>query len=131
MREQIVAQLVREPETHYDGGHELMGIRVTKGVQPTLEVWFIAGGPTLTDTHFQIRSHIVRPARFSLIPANETDREMAWPPPLSTKLWKKGFIYKLDCVMNHRIGLERYVGVWGGGPAKRGGRDAVVLVEVE
>ncbi len=131
LREQIVAQLVRDPEAHYDGGHELMGVRVTKGVQPMLEVWFAAGGPTDGDTHFHVRSHIVRPARFSLIPANETDREMAWPPALSTKLWKKGFIYKFECVMNHRIGLERYTGFWAGGPAKHGARDPVVLVDVE
>ena len=131
LREQIVAQISREPEAHFDGGHELMGVRVTKGVQPTLEAWFQAGGPTPSDLNLRVRTHIIRRAHLSLIPADETDREMAWPPPLSTKLWKAGFIYTFTSVMNHRIGLERYVGFWGGGAPKHGAADGLVLAEVE
>ena len=131
LRERVVAQLRREPETHFEDGTELMGVRVTRGVRPTLQVWFEAGGPTTGDTTFQIRSHIVRRARFSVIPANATDRDMAWPPPLSTKLWKKGFIYAIECALDHRIGLERYTGIWLGGPSRKGGGGPIDLVEVE
>ncbi|HSQ67052.1 MAG TPA: glycosyltransferase family 39 protein [Polyangiaceae bacterium] len=131
LRERIVGQLVRDPETHFEGGHELMGTRVTHGVQPRLEVWFQAGGPTATDTTFQIRSHIVRRARLSLIPIDETDREMAWPPILSTKLWKKGFIYKFECNMNHRIGVEQYLGTWASGPARRGDNGPILLTTAD
>ncbi len=130
LREQILAQITREPEAHFDGGHELMGVRVTRGVQPVLESWFQAGGPTTTDQNFRVRTKIVRRGRLSLIPPDEYDREMAWPPPLSTKLWKTGFIYKFETVMNHRIGLERYVGFWTGGPPKHA-PDGITLVEVE
>jgi len=37
---------------------------------------------------------------------------MAWPPPVPTKLWRAGFLYKTETVLNHRIGRERYWGYW-------------------
>jgi hypothetical protein len=43
-----------------------------------------------------------------------TDRDMAYPPSLPTGLWRPGYIYKTDAVLNHRIGRERYLGRWVG-----------------
>ncbi len=120
LRERLVAQLDRQAETHFDGGAELIGVLVTSGVQRRLRVFIEATGPTKGDAYFQIRSHVVMKSPTSLIGADPTDREMAYPPPLSMKLWRKGFIYAIDCVMNHRIGLEAYYGNWAGGPARRG-----------
>jgi hypothetical protein len=31
---------------------------------------------------------------------------------LTTRLWKPGFLYVVEMVMNHRIGRERYAGRW-------------------
>jgi hypothetical protein len=52
--------------------------------------------------------------KLSLMPVDPTDREMAFPPTMPTKLWRAGFIYKIDAVLNHRIGVERYWGSWAG-----------------
>ena len=75
-----------------------------------IEAWFEAGGPTPGDTTFAIHSIVDRPARASFIPADPTERDMAYPPPISTKLWKKGYIYRIEAELNHRIGYERYFG---------------------
>ncbi|HEX4511999.1 MAG TPA: glycosyltransferase family 39 protein [Polyangiaceae bacterium] len=127
---QLRGVLVRDVETQYDGDHELMGVRVTNGVKPMLEIWFRAGGPTQNDTTFGVRSSIVAKNPLSSIPIDTVDREMAWPPALSTKLWKRGFVYKFEAVMNHRIGLEKYVGSWRGGPRPKHHADAIELVSV-
>jgi hypothetical protein len=47
---------------------------------------------------------------------------MAYPPSLSTKLWRPRFLYVTLAVLNHRIGRERYAGAWwsrDGSPAPR------------
>jgi hypothetical protein len=49
---------------------------------------------------------------FSLIDPDPTDREMAFSPTISTKLWRPGFLYVTRVVQNHRIGQERYSGAW-------------------
>jgi hypothetical protein len=37
---------------------------------------------------------------------------MAFPPRIPTQLWRSGFLYEMDVVLNHRIGVERYWGAW-------------------
>jgi hypothetical protein len=59
-----------------------------------------------------VRSTVEARAPLSLIPPDEFDREMAWPHPLPTKLWRAGFLYTTEIVLNHRIGRERYWGSW-------------------
>ena len=112
LRETIEAELDRTRSARFSDGHALIGVRVTKGVQPRLEAWFEAGGPTPGDTTFSIHSIVDKPLRTSLIPADPTERDMAFPPSLSTKLWKKGFLYRIDAELKHRIGEERYVGLF-------------------
>jgi len=129
--DQIRKALVRDPESHYDGEHELMGVRLTHGVQPKIETWFQAGGPTAAESLFSVRSQIVRKNPLSLMPIDPVEREMAHAPALSTKLWKRGFVYTFEAVLLHRIGLERYYGQWRGGPPiKRGGGANVDLAFV-
>jgi hypothetical protein len=127
---QIRGELVREVETQYEDDHELMGVRVTHGVKPTLEIWFRAGGPTTHDSIFAVRSSIVKKNPLSLVPIDTVDREMAWPPALSSKLWKAGFVYKFEAVLNHRIGLERYFGAWRNGVRPKHGSETIDLVFV-
>jgi hypothetical protein len=120
-RERIEAQLDRSIETRFDQGVQLIGARVTGGVQPRVEAWFECTGP-MGEASFNVRSTIEAREPLSLIPPDRTDREMAWPPPLPTKLWRARFLYKTDTVLNHRIGRERYWGRWNsmdGAPAPR------------
>ncbi|HEX7600065.1 MAG TPA: hypothetical protein VF316_00600, partial [Polyangiaceae bacterium] len=112
LREQIEAELDRTRSARFTGNHALIGVRITKGVQPRVEAWFEAGGPTPGDTTFSVHSIVDKPLRLSLIPPNPVERDMAFPPSLSTKLWKKGFLYHIDTELKHRIGEERYVGLF-------------------
>ena len=66
------------------------------------------------DATFHVRSTMVAPEKASLMPIDPTYREMAFPPSIPTRLWRAGFIYKVDAVLNHRIGVERYWGAWAG-----------------
>lgn len=122
----IEQPLDRTPSTTFTGGLRLLGVRVTSGVQPRVESWFevAPGDPPLGDASFDVRSTVEARAALSLIPADPTDRDMAYPPRIPTKLWRPGFVYVTDAVLNHRIGKERYWGHWrsrDGSPAPRRG----------
>ena len=98
-------------------GHRRLSILdIEGGVQPMLRVFFSAGGPTTSDTTFFIRSQVIKKSPLSWIPASSVISEHAYPPPLSTALWKKDFIYVFEAPLHHRIGLEHYWGVWSNGP---------------
>ena len=117
-RDRIERELDRTVRTSFTGDLQLLGVRVTRGVQPRVESWFQANGP-VGDATFDVRSEIIARGAFSLIPIDATARDMAWPPSLPTRLWRPGFIYKTEAVLNHRIGEERYTGAWRslGGPS--------------
>ncbi len=122
-RQDIEQSLDRGPATSFTGGLRLLGVRVTEGVQPRVESWFeVAGDQPLGDATFDVRSTVEERAAWSLIPPDPTDREMAYPPRIPTKLWRPGFVYTTDAVLNHRIGKERYWAHWksrDGTPAPR------------
>lgn len=122
----IRSLLDRHVAAAFDQGVELAGVRVTQGVQPRLEIWFVASGP-LGETSFRVRSTIDAPARLSLIPVDPVDREMAFSFRIPTKLWRRGFMYELDVVLNRRIGVERYWGAWAGGPRRLDGSPETTL----
>jgi hypothetical protein len=112
LREQIEAQLDRTVMTHFDPMVTLIGVRVTTGVQPKVESWFLVDGSIPGDDVFVVRSTVEAKAALSTIPPDPVEREMAWPPSLSTKLWRTGWMYKTEAVLNHRIGHERYWAYW-------------------
>ena len=111
-REKIEAQLDRTNETRFDSWVRLIGVRLIGGVQPRIESWFEVTAPPSGDVMFDVRSSVEAKAHYSLIPPDKTDRDMAFPPSLPTKLWKVGYFYRTETVMNHRIGRERYAGHW-------------------
>jgi hypothetical protein len=111
-REQIEKQLDREVTARYDDGTRLIGVRILRGAQPRAECWFESGGPMQGDEVFAVHSVVERPLRLSWIQPDKVERDMAFAPPLSPKLWKKGWLYKTEVVFNHRIGEERYFGFW-------------------
>jgi hypothetical protein len=120
----------------FTAGVRLLGVRVTGGVQPRVESWFErAGDAPLGDASFDVRSTVEARAALSWIPPDPTDREMAFPPSIPTKLWRPGFLYRTDAVLNHRIGRERYWGRWrsrDGGPlpARADGQGETTLAVV-
>ena len=130
LREKIEARLDRSMEAAFEG-LKLVGVRLTRGAQPRLEVWFVPSAPFKNDVLFRVRSANVASARFSTIPPDATDRELAYPPRLATKLWRPGFLYKTEVVVNHRMGVERYWGGWSiGGPGRLDGRQETPLAVI-
>jgi hypothetical protein len=127
LRERIESRIDRSVETAFDAGLRLMGVRLDRGAQDKLEIWFVTSERFRADATFRVRSRIEAQAAFSLMPVDDTDREMAYPPRIPTKLWRPGFIYEIDVVLNHRIGVERYFGGWSGGPARLDGRPETTL----
>ena len=111
-REKIEGQLDRTNEQRFDSWVRLIGVRMIDGVQPRIEAWFEVTAPPSGDAMFEVKSSIEARASFSLIPPDMTDRDMAFPPSIPTKLWKVGYFYRTETVMNHRIGRERYAGHW-------------------
>jgi hypothetical protein len=110
--DRITKELDRTAEARFSGGLRLLGVRVVRGVQPRVESWFLCSDAPSTEAAFNVRSTIEARATLSLIPPDEVDREMAFAPYLSTRLWRGGFLYKTEAVLNHRIGRERYWAYW-------------------
>ncbi len=109
----IEQPLDRTPATSFTWGLHLLGVRVTQGAEPRVESWFeVAGDAPTGDAAFDVRSTMEARDPWSLIPPDPTDREMAYPPRIPTRLWRPGFVYVTDAVLNHRIGRERYWGHW-------------------
>jgi hypothetical protein len=109
----IEPSLDRSVATDFTQGLRLIGARVTRGAQPRVECWFeMTGDHAVGDITFGVRSTVEARDPLSLIPPDPTDREMAFPTSLSTRLWRPRFIYVTDAVLNHRIGRERYVGAF-------------------
>ncbi|MGO9838090.1 MAG: glycosyltransferase family 39 protein [Polyangiaceae bacterium] len=136
-RSRISQSLDRSVATSFTEGVELMGMRMMGGVQPRAELWFtLKGDVPPGDASFNVRSTVESRESFSLIPPDPTDREMAFPPTLPTKLWRPNFIYETEVVLNHRIGRERYWGYWRSRdgsrpPARLDGQPQTKLVVVE
>ena len=137
LRQAIEQALDRTPAASFSQGLKLLGVRVTGSAQPRVESWFeFTGEPPLGELLFGVRSTVVAKDPLSLIPPDPTDREMAAPPSLSTRLWRARFIYVTDAVLNHRLGTERYSGRFrsrdGSPPPERlDGKPQTVLATVE
>jgi hypothetical protein len=111
-RERIEQQLDRTVRTSFTSGVELLGVRLTHGVEPRLESWFTIDAP-IGEAMFDVHAKVEERGAFSLIPPNPTERDMAyWGPPMPTRLWRAHGIYKVEIVLNHLIGRERYSGSW-------------------
>jgi hypothetical protein len=111
-RGKIESQLDRTAAAQYDSGLKLLGVRLLGGVEPRVEAWWEVGKPFTGDDYFAVKSSIERRATLSLIPPDTTDREVGWPEPLPAKSWKAHCIYSTTTILNHRIGVEQYVGRW-------------------
>jgi hypothetical protein len=133
-RESIEATLDRTAQTRFEPGVNLLGVRRVGGVQPRLEVWFECTAPLHKDASFNVAAKVEARGRFTLIPPNGNTREMAWPAPLPTDLWRPGYFYKTEIVLNHLIGIERYEGYWssrdGSSPPKREDRGLITTLAV-
>jgi hypothetical protein len=132
-RERIEAQLDRQVVTRFGDNLRLIGVRVVEGAEPRVEAWFEAAGQMPGDMSLSVRSTILGPSRWSLIPPDKVDRQMVSVSAIPTKLWRTGFVYEVETVLNHRIGREEYSASWvsvdGSPPPRRSdGKPETVLV---
>jgi hypothetical protein len=129
----IEARLERSVTARWES-IDLVGVRMIRGVEPRLEEWFLATDKPSYEAGFSVRSKVEAKAHYSLIPVTSMEREMAWPPSIPTKMWRAGFLYRQETVLNHRIGRERYFGRWqsrdGGAAPKRIDRKGDVTLAI-
>ncbi len=111
-RERIDAQLDRQVVARFGDSLRLIGVRVIEGAEPRVESWFEVTAPLAGDATLAVRSTIVEQARWSLIPVDKVDRQMFSISSIPTKLWRRGFLYKVETDLNHRIGREQYFATW-------------------
>src|SRR5580692_6765951 len=96
----------------YAPGLQLLDRGRIAGTEPRTEAGAAVDKPFVADLEFDVRSNVERREPLSLIPADTFDRDMSWPEPVPTKLWKPRYLYETTTVLNHRIGVERYSGRW-------------------
>ncbi|HLK36045.1 MAG TPA: glycosyltransferase family 39 protein [Polyangiaceae bacterium] len=130
----IMPQLNRDVETTFTGGVRLVGVRLIGGVEPRVEAWFECTAP-MSDAGFDVRAHVEERNKLSLVGADATDRDVGAGMLLPTKLWRPTFLYSTTRVLNHRIGRERFSGMWGSrdgvaAPRRVDGKLDTTLVEV-
>jgi hypothetical protein len=112
LRARLVAALDPRYARELNDGHRLLGTRITRGIEPRLEIWIEAAGPLGAEVKLAVDSKILRPAPFSLIPRDAKDQQFVIAPTPPATLWLPGYIYRLEMVILHRPGLERFTGRW-------------------
>jgi hypothetical protein len=115
LKRQIVGQLEADNATFTDGTL-LLGERFTRGVAPTLDLYFLAAGPAVADDiQFDIKSVVERPPLLSLVEADDKVKAVGMPLVIPPRLWRAGFIYVDRTEIRHRPGREVYSGFFTGG----------------
>jgi hypothetical protein len=107
---QLVSQLDTSVSAGFGDGTQLMGIKFTAGVLPTLNLFFRAAGTSNDDFEFAIASVVDRRRFLSLVPADDKVKQLGAPFPIPPRLWKLGYIYSEHAPIHHRPGSERFAG---------------------
>jgi Dolichyl-phosphate-mannose-protein mannosyltransferase len=110
---EMVGELDRTPAVDYADGTRLLGVRVTSGVAPKLEVYFLASRPIAPDAMYYITSQVTEVKRWSWVPAPSRTRSVGMPFEMPTSLWQKGFVYRSVSEIRARPGTEVFIGYWG------------------
>jgi hypothetical protein len=132
----VLGSLDTSVATDFPDGTRLLGKRYAPGVTPRLDLYFRAGGPAGIDAPFRIDSIMRRGRPFSLVPNDETVKEVETPFAIPMTLWKPGFIYVESSELAGRPGLEEleghFVGAYGApGPPQLGGASRFLLLRRE
>lgn len=112
LRAQIDAALDRSTAAEFTQGVRMIGSRVTPGVQPRVQAWFEAQGPTEADALFDVRSRVIHPKRWSWMPQDPSERNCAYPPVIPTATWRRGFLYVIEFALFKRFGDEVFSGAF-------------------
>jgi hypothetical protein len=129
LRAELVARFNHRIAAAFDGGTSLIGAIWRRGARRSLTMFFVAG--TMPgDARFSVHAKVVAPPRFSTLPADPNDLEIAGGPTWPTSLWRRGEIYSLQAVYRKRPGTEVLTGSWTPGPGRLDGRGPVQLLRL-
>lgn len=117
LRAEIEAVLSKDASTTFTNGLALLGTRKIEGVKPRLEIWFQPTAPIRGEPTFNVNSLVEGKKRFSFIPPDPVQRNVAYPTSISPSAWLPGALYKQTIVLRQRIGEERFFGFF---TARRG-----------
>jgi len=113
----LLAELKRQlrlVETTFEGGMEIVGVRMNEGVHPRLDIVLRAPGPMPSGSFMVVRSKVIAPARGSLTMADPTLREVGQPFAIAPTRFRKGFLYVLPVSIVKRPGTEVFQVSWNG-----------------
>jgi len=94
----------------FSDGTRLLGKRYVHGVDPQLELYFLADTPLANEYLFEVISNIEAPPPLSLVPPDDKIKKYGSPFVLSPRLWRKGFIYVDRVDVRRRPGREHFAG---------------------
>ena len=123
-RAAIQAQLDLPVRATFDNGTQLLGVARGRGAQRAFTFYFLAG-TFKQDEKFTVHARVVAPPRFSTLPADTVDLEIAPNPAWPTTLWRPGGIYSYKVVFRKRPGREHLEAGWSTSRVRRtddGGR---------
>jgi hypothetical protein len=108
--EQLLAALDKSVATAFPDGTRLLGKRYVPGVDPKLELYFVASAPLATDAMFEVTSTVDAPPWWSLVPADDKVKVYGQAFVIAPHLWRKGFIYVERVDLRFRPGREYFAG---------------------
>jgi 4-amino-4-deoxy-L-arabinose transferase-like glycosyltransferase len=111
-REQLEHKLDRTFDEAFPNGSRLLGQRLTEGVLPRLELYFLAPGPLEPNLTYSIWSNVKQHAHFSFVIPDDTTKSHSLRFSIPPSLWKAGMIYVSVSEIRKRPGLEEFEGAW-------------------
>jgi 4-amino-4-deoxy-L-arabinose transferase-like glycosyltransferase len=130
LRAELAARFDRHVTATYEGGTALIGEIWRRGARRSLTLFFVAGTLPAADVHFSVHAKVIAPPRFSTLPADPADLEIAGWPTWRTSFWRPGEIYSLEAVYRKRPGTEVLTGTWMPGPRRVDGGGALELLRL-
>jgi hypothetical protein len=111
-RHQLEHGFDRNIDYAFPNGTRLLGQRLTGGVLPRLELYFLAAGPLDANLTYAIWSNVKKPATLSLVIADDLTKSQSLRFCIPPALWKAGMIYSSRSEIRKRPGLEAFDGAW-------------------
>jgi hypothetical protein len=111
-RELLEHKLDRTFDEPFPNGSRLVGQRLTQGVLPHLELYFLAPGPLDPNKTYSIWSNVKEHARLSFVIPDDTTKSQSLRFSIPPSLWKAGMMYVSVSEIRKRPGLEEFEGAW-------------------
>lgn len=108
--DKLLASLDTSVAKKFPDDTRLLGMRYVPGVDPILELYFLAAHPLVDGFQFEVSSTIEARPPLSLVPVDEKTKAYGVPFVIATSLWRTGFIYVDRVEIRGRPGREDFTG---------------------